>query len=76
MREHPAAHPHTDYATFVTPTMGVVEVTGTGSPPAYPVISVDDSQLKYFETILGTGDGCMRGLQKWLLVDFSTHDYF
>jgi adenosylhomocysteinase len=66
-----------DYANFVTPTVGVVELTGTGSriyqttQTDYPVISVDDSKLKNFETSLGTGDGCVRGLQKWLLEDLS-----
>lgn len=70
-----------DYATYVTPKLGFVEVTGTGSHffqqnhYSYPVISVDDSRLKYFETALGTGDGCVRGLQKWFPGDLSTRQF-
>ena len=70
-----------DYASYVTPTLGYVEVTGTGShffqnnQYAYPVISVDDSILKRFETTLGTGDGCMRALQEWFSEDLSQHQF-
>jgi adenosylhomocysteinase len=70
-----------DYADIVKPELGFVEVTGTGShffqqnPPPYPVISVDDSQLKCFETTLGTGDGCLRALQQWFPEDFSGRQF-
>lgn len=66
-----------DYAHLIQPKIGIVEVTGTGTDiyrncnSSYPVISVDDSRLKEFETTLGTGDGFLRALQHWLPEDFS-----
>lgn len=48
--------------------MGAVELTQTGSELYkkancfYPVVSVDDSLLKFLETMLGTGDGFLRAL--------------
>ena len=52
----------------ITPRLGAVELTRTGSiiyqeaNLTYPVISIDDSELKEFETKFGTGDGFLRGL--------------
>jgi adenosylhomocysteinase len=50
------------------PKIGAIELTQTGSERykrssfSYPLVSVDDSVLKYLETFLGTGDGFLRGL--------------
>lgn len=50
------------------PTTGAVELTQTGSElyknanTIYPIVSVDDSKLKYLETFFGTGDGFLRAL--------------
>lgn len=53
----------------LNPKLGTVELTQTGSELykknqhlTYPVISVDDSKLKYLETVFGTGDGFLRAL--------------
>lgn len=52
------------------PKIGAVELTQTGSKLyqnqslTYPVISVDDSELKILETFFGTGDGFSRALQQ------------
>lgn len=51
-----------------SPTFGTVELTQTGSEVykksslQYPVICVDDSKLKYLETLYGTGNGFLRAL--------------
>jgi adenosylhomocysteinase len=50
------------------PKIGAVELTKTGSviykarDCSYPLISVDDSNLKYIETFYGTGDGFIKAL--------------
>lgn len=50
------------------PVVGAVELTQTGSKLyhdralSYPVLSVDDSDLKVLETFFGTGDGFARAL--------------
>lgn len=65
-----------DYANYLKPRLGVVELTGTGSyiysrsKNSYPVISVDASKLKLFETMLGTGEGFWRALQQWINTDW------
>lgn len=52
----------------IHPKYGTVELTQTGKniykkiPIDYPVICVDDSKLKYLETLFGTGDGFVRAL--------------
>jgi len=54
---------------FFPPRRGAVELTQTGSAlykaaqVGYPVISVDDSEIKLLETIFGTGNGFIRALQ-------------
>jgi adenosylhomocysteinase len=53
---------------FKPPKIGAVELTKTGSVIykdkncSYPLISVDDSNLKFIETFYGTGDGFTRAL--------------
>jgi adenosylhomocysteinase len=52
------------------PKIGAVELTKTGgdiykpSEFYYPMISVDDSPLKFLETYFGTGDGFVRALRE------------
>lgn len=52
------------------PRIATVELTQTGSKiyqsekTNYPVISVDDSDLKVLETFFGTGDGLVRALHQ------------
>lgn len=54
----------------ITPRLGAIELTQTGSKKyanaqlSYPVISIDDSQIKKIETFFGTGDGFVRGFHK------------
>lgn len=54
-----------------SPKVGGVELTQTGSEIykqaniAYPLISVDDSSIKFLETFFGTGDGFIRALYKF-----------
>lgn len=56
----------------ITPRMGVVELTQTGEKKyqrlslPYPVISVDSSDLKKFETRYGTADGFIRALSVFI----------
>lgn len=53
----------------VHPHYGVVELTQTGitkyreASPDYPIISIDDAELKKIETLFGTGDGFIRGFR-------------
>lgn len=53
---------------LMPPRIGAVELTQTGSKLykestlSYPVISIDDSNLKVLETFFGTGDGFSRAL--------------
>lgn len=53
----------------IVPKIGAVELTQTGSEIyknsrcGYPVISIDDSELKYLETLFGTGDGFVRAIR-------------
>ena len=55
-----------ELVNLLTPRIGAVELTQTGSEiykraaPSYPVISVDDSKIKFLETLFGTGDGFLR----------------
>ncbi|KTC76038.1 adenosylhomocysteinase [Legionella birminghamensis] len=52
------------------PRLGAVELTQTGSERYrtqaldYPLVSVDDSQLKVIETFFGTGNGFIRAIQE------------
>lgn len=52
----------------VNPSLGASELTKTGSdkyknsPPDYPVISVDDSELKLLETFWGTSEAFIRAI--------------
>lgn len=54
------------------PIVGAVELTQTGSEIYknaninYPVVSVDDSSIKFLETFFGTGDGFIRALHEFL----------
>ncbi|MEM9215861.1 MAG: NAD-binding protein [Cyanobacteria bacterium P01_F01_bin.150] len=54
----------------VIPQIGAIEITRTGAirygvqPLQYPVISIDDSQVKQLEAILGTGDAFVRAFQE------------
>lgn len=49
---------------------GMIELTQTGVnkynqyKPNYPVISIDDTEVKLLETLLGTGDGFVRGFHR------------
>ncbi len=53
---------------FVCPKIGAAEITQSGKAKYqnaninYPVISVDESNLKQLETLFGTGDGFVRAL--------------
>lgn len=53
------------------PKIGAIELTQTGSELykqaklAYPVLSVDDSEIKMLETFFGTGDGFTRALYEY-----------
>ena len=55
---------------YTSPRLGAIELTQTGvvryaqANTAYPVISVDDTELKKIETLFGTADGFVRGLHK------------
>lgn len=59
-------------ANHVTPRLGVVELTQTGSAyfrkskVAYPVLDLDRSLIKELECVLGTGDGFLRGFQAYV----------
>ena len=65
-----------EFKELITPRIGAAELTKSGekiySDPkiTYPVINVDNSQLKQLETKLGTGDGLVRGLTFYLNDDF------
>ncbi|MDY8134332.1 NAD-binding protein [Aquimarina sp. 2201CG5-10] len=54
----------------VSPKIGVVEITGTGTQKyrlaevEYPVISVDQSEIKKLEAMLGTGEAFVRAFQE------------
>lgn len=60
-----------ELVTLPAPRAGAVELTQTGSEIYrnsaldYPIVSVDDSQLKIIETFFGTGDGFLRALQSF-----------
>lgn len=49
--------------------LGYCELTRSGvhiyeaNPPDKPVFAADSGRIKSIETVLGTGDGCLRGLQ-------------
>lgn len=64
-----------ELAQIPTPRIGIVELTRTGEhkylkhTPNRPVISVDSSKLKDLEAILGTGDACLRSLEKFIPVN-------
>lgn len=51
------------------PRVGVCELTRSGiyhyAESCLPVVLVDDSRIKEIETTLGTGDGFMRGMDKF-----------
>lgn len=53
---------------------GVCELTRSGiyqyQDKNYPIILVDDSKIKEIETIIGTGDGYIRGMKKLHMNDF------
>lgn len=57
-----------ELANLIRPKYGAAELTKTGSDVYkktlidYPLICVDDSKLKYLETLYGTGDGFIRAL--------------
>lgn len=49
--------------------LGCCELTRSGvllyeaAPPDFPVFAADSGRIKSIETVLGTGDGCLRGLR-------------
>ena len=49
--------------------LGYCELTRSGvhvyeaDPPSVPVFAADSGRIKSIETVLGTGDGCLRGLR-------------
>jgi len=53
----------------VSSGFGYCELTRSGvhiyesNPPAEPVFAADSGRIKSIETVLGTGDGCLRGLR-------------
>ncbi len=59
-----------ELADNIAPRIGSIELTQTGTNrykelnPKYPVISVDDCDLKYLEALYGTGDGYIRAIKK------------
>lgn len=63
------------------PKIGTVELTQTGSEiyknanTQYPVISVDDSEIKFLETFFGTGDGFVRALHKFVGENMQNQSY-
>ena len=59
-----------ELAEVTQPVMGAIEITQTGANKYrrmqinYPVISIDDSKLKYLEDSIGSADGFMRSINK------------
>jgi len=60
--------------SFCHPRVGFVELTRSGvqffEKSEYPVYVADSGIVKRIETILGTGDGCFRGLEELGYTDF------
>ena len=69
------------YLGKVVPRLGAVEITRTGSiqysqaSVDYPVISVDDCQIKNLEAILGTGEAFVRAFQELTGEDISDREF-
>lgn len=65
----------------VVPRLGAVEITRTGSIQYskanldYPVISIDDCQIKNLEAILGTGEAFVRAFQELTGEDISDKEF-
>jgi len=69
-----------ELANAIAPSLGSVELTASGTNIYkkmhlnYPVISVDDSKIKYLEGI-GTGMGFVNGLKKFIKDDFKNKKF-
>lgn len=69
-----------ELANTVAPSLGSVELTASGTNIYkkvhfdYPVISVDDSKIKYLEGI-GTGIGFINGLKKFIKTDLTNKKF-
>jgi len=63
------------------PNIGAIEITQTGANKYrhmqidYPVISIDDSKLKYLEDSIGSADGLMRAIKKVIKDDLNNKKY-
>lgn len=59
----------------LVPRVGVCELTRSGiyhyAQSRFPVVLVDDSRIKEIETSVGTGDGFLRGMQKFGYADWT-----
>lgn len=70
-----------ELSEITTPTIGAVEITKTGADKYrkikldYPVISVDDSKLKFLEDSIGSVDGLLRALNQLIHEDLRNKKY-
>lgn len=70
-----------ELAEVIRPLIGAVEITQTGANKYrrmqvdYPVISIDDSQLKYLEDSIGSADGFMRSIKQLIKEDLNDQKY-
>lgn len=70
-----------ELAEVTHPLIGAVEITQTGANKYrrmqidYPVISIDDSQLKYLEDSVGSADGFMRAIKQLIPEDLQHKKY-
>lgn len=70
-----------ELADVTSPRIGAVEITQTGArkyrlmQPDYPVVSIDDSQLKFLEDSVGSADGFMRALRQLIKEDLTDQKY-
>jgi adenosylhomocysteinase len=70
-----------ELAEVTTPSIGAVEITQTGANKYrnrninYPVISIDDSKLKFLEDSIGSADGFMRAFDKLVTEDYRDKKY-
>lgn len=70
-----------ELADVFRPLIGAVEITQTGANKYrqmkidYPMISIDDSQLKYLEDSSGSADGFIRALYKLIKEDLRYQKY-
>lgn len=70
-----------ELAEVTRPVIGAIEITQTGANKYrcmqidYPVISIDDSKLKYLEDSIGSADGFMRAIKQLIKEDLSHKKY-